>query len=457
MDDRGSLGVVRGAALYVGALIGPGVLLVPALAAQSAGAASIVAWAALLLLSAPLAITFAALGVRHPVSGGVSAYVREGFGDAAAAVTGGWFLAAVFLGGPAVALIGGYYVADLTGSGTVVAAAVGLAMFGTVIVANAFGLRVSSGFQLGLSSVLIVVMAIAISVALPSRGGDNWHPFAPHGWWAVGTAANILIWLFIGWEAVAQMVGDFRRPERDLPRAMALAFAFVTSLYVGLAVATIGVSVGTDSRVPLADLISVGFGHAGRDATAVLAVALTMGTMNVYMGGAAKLTASLASESALPQWLAGDAQRSVPRRPLLLIAAVGVLLLGGLLAGISSTDDLIRATSACFIAVYVLAILSALRILDGRVRIAASLALAITLALAVFSARYLAVPAVTGVAAFLLHRGLSRRVLRVADDDAVTLDANNGRPRDLVVRACPDSEPVEVAAASDAQRDHLEA
>jgi amino acid efflux transporter len=179
--------------------------------------------------------------------------------------------------------------------------------------------------------------------------------------------------------------------------------------------------------------------------------------MNVYMGGAAKLTASLASESALPQWLAGDAQRSVPRRPLLLIASVGVLLLGGLLAGISSTDDLIRATSACFIAVYVLAILSALRILDGRVRIAASLALAITLALAVFSARYLAVPAVTGVAAFLLHRGLSRRVLRVADDDAVTLDANNGRPRDLVVRACPDSEPVEVAAASDAQRDHLEA
>lgn len=36
---------------------------------------------ALLLLSAPLAITFAALGVRHPVAGGVSAYVREGLGD----------------------------------------------------------------------------------------------------------------------------------------------------------------------------------------------------------------------------------------------------------------------------------------------------------------------------------------------------------------------------------------
>src|SRR5438034_7443429 len=116
-----SLGVVRGSALYVGALIGPGLLLVPALAAQAAGAASIVAWGALLVLSAPLAVTFAALGVRHPVAGGVAAYVREGFGAGAAAVTGGWFLTAVLIGAPTVALIGGYYVADLTGSGTSVA------------------------------------------------------------------------------------------------------------------------------------------------------------------------------------------------------------------------------------------------------------------------------------------------------------------------------------------------
>src|SRR5207302_1627523 len=153
MGERGTLGVVRGAALYVGALIGPGVLLVPALAAQAAGAASIVAWAALLVLSAPLAIVFAALGVRHPVAGGV-----------------------------------------------------------------------------------------AISVALPSRATHNWHPFAPEGWWAIGTAANILVWLFVGWEAVAQLAGDFRRPDVDLPRAIALAFGVVTVLYIGLAVATIGVS-----------------------------------------------------------------------------------------------------------------------------------------------------------------------------------------------------------------------
>jgi amino acid efflux transporter len=53
-------------ALYVGAVLGPGVLLLPALAAEAAGPASVLAWSGLLALSAPLATTFAALGVRFP-------------------------------------------------------------------------------------------------------------------------------------------------------------------------------------------------------------------------------------------------------------------------------------------------------------------------------------------------------------------------------------------------------
>jgi amino acid efflux transporter len=391
------LSVPRGAALYIGALIGPGLLLVPSLAAQEAGPVSILAWAGLLVLSAPLAVTFAALGVRHPVAGGVSAYVREGFGDAAAAVTGAWFMTAVVFGGPAVALIGGYYVADLTGSGTAVAVAVGLAMYGTVLLANIVGLRVSSGFQLLLSAVLVGVVATAVVVALPSRATDNWTPFAPHGWWAAGTAANILIWLFIGWEAMAQLAGDFRDPVRELPRAMALAFGVITALYAGLAVATIAVTAGSGSRVALADLIAVGFGHAGRDATAVLAVALTMGTMNVYTAAAAKLAAALATERALPGWLAGDSDRSVPRRPLLALGVTACFLLGALAFGVSSTGDLIRATSACFIAVYVLALASAVRMLAGRLRATALLALALICVVAVFSSAFLLVPALAAL------------------------------------------------------------
>lgn len=403
------LSVPRGAALYIGALIGPGLLLVPALAADAAGPASVIAWGCLLLLSAPLAVTFAALGVRHPVAGGVSAYVREAFGDTAGAVTGAWFMTAVVFGGPAVALIGGYYVADLTDSGKGVAVAVGLAMYAVVLTANAAGLRLSSGFQLVLSAVLVAVVAIAVAVALPTRATENWTPFAPHGWWAIGTAANILIWLFIGWEAMAQLAGEFRDPPRDLPRAMALAFAVITALYIALAVATIVTAATHDSRVPLADLIAVGFGSAGRHATAVLAVALTMGTMNIYAGAAAKLAAALAKERALPAWLGGDADRSIPRRPLVALGATAVVLLSALAAGISNTSDLIRATSACFIVVYVLALGSAVRMLSERLRVAAVVALVPVLVVAGFSEAYLVVPAAAAVLVLALRWRAARR------------------------------------------------
>jgi amino acid transporter len=55
----------------------------------------------------------------------------------------------------------------------------------------------------------------------------------------------------------------------------------------------------------------------------VLAVALTMTTINVYIGGASKLAAALAESGALPRWLGGET-RSIPRRPLVVSLVVGI-------------------------------------------------------------------------------------------------------------------------------------
>jgi amino acid efflux transporter len=135
--------------------------------------------------------------------------------------------------------------------------------------------------------------------------------------------------------------------------------------------------------------------------------------MNVYIGGAAKLAASLATEAALPVWLAGDSHRSIPRRPLVVYAPVVLIVIALVLAGVGTTDELVRATSACFIAVYILSLLSAIRILDGCVRLAAGASLVLSVAIAVFSAAYLAVPVVAAALAFALRRRLRPRLLPV--------------------------------------------
>ena len=64
------MSVAQGAALTIGAVLGTGVISLPAMAAGIAGPASILAWLALVVLSAPLALTFAALGARFPDAGG---------------------------------------------------------------------------------------------------------------------------------------------------------------------------------------------------------------------------------------------------------------------------------------------------------------------------------------------------------------------------------------------------
>lgn len=296
--EAGGLSVASGTALYVGSLIGPGVLLVPALAVRTAGPASVISWGALLVLSAPLAVMFAALGVRMPVAGGVAEYVRVAFGQTAGVITGGWFLTAVLLGAPTVAMIGGFYVASLTHSDATVAACVGLAIFMSVLGANCLGLRVSSKVQIAVAAVVTVLVALAVGTALPVSRARNWTPFAPHGWWAVGTAGNILVWLFVGWESVAQLTGEFRDPRTQLPRAMSFAFATIVVLYSGLAIATVGVDAGRHSSVPLAALMAAGLGGVGRRATTILAVALAMATMNVYLASAARLASALSRSGA---------------------------------------------------------------------------------------------------------------------------------------------------------------
>ncbi len=387
----GRLGVPSATALYVGAVLGPGVLLLPALAAEAAGPASIVAWAGLLALSVPLAITFAALGVRHPVAGGTAAYGAAAFGPRVGTVTAWWFLAGVLLGAPAVSLIGGTYVAELTGGGRPVALAAGAAMFAAVLAANAAGARSTARVQLVVAALLAALLVTAIGSTLPAASTAPLTPFAPNGWLAVGTAASLLVFSFVGWEAVTHLVGELRTPARDLPRAIGAALAIVTVLYLGLAVATVTVlgAGAAGSDVPLADLVERGLGPAGAAVTAVVAVLLTCGAMNAYVAGSVQLGASLG----LPG-----------HRPLVLIGAVGTTGLALLAAGVGDVDAAVRATSACFVAVYVTGTAAGARLLRGGSRAAALVALGVVLGLVAFSGPFAAVPFAVAAAALLAQR-----------------------------------------------------
>ena len=383
----------RGAALYIGAILGPGLLLLPGLAAAEAGPASILAWLALLGLSGLFAAVFSALGRQIPSAGGVMGYVTAGLGPRAGRATGWMFLAGVVGGAPIVCLIGASYITDLTEGGQATRAAVAAVLLLTVLALAAGGLRASATAQLVLVSLLTVVVVVAVTGSASAARAGNWMPFAPHGWLSVGSAAATLMFSFAGWEAVAPLTTRFADPARQLPRAVAIALAVTTLLYLGLAVATISVlgpSAATD--IPLAALLSHAIGTAGPDVAAVAAVVLTLGATNAYINGATALAGQLVHA-------APDGRRSAPMvRLLAAIGAAGLLLITLYGLRIVGTAALVAVPTVLFLTVYLGAMAAAVRVLRGRVRLAALPAgLAVTVMLG-FCGWALALPAAIGLA-----------------------------------------------------------
>jgi len=358
----------RGAALYIGAILGPGLLLLPGLAAAEAGPASILAWLALLGLSGLFAAVFSALGRQVPSAGGVMGYVTAGLGPRAGRATGWMFLAGVVGGAPIVCLIGASYVTGLVGGvaggGQAARAAVAAVLLLTVLALAAGGLRASATAQLVLVSLLTVVVVVAVSGSAPAARVANWTPFAPHGWLSVGSAAATLMFSFAGWEAVAPLTTRFADPARQLPRAVAVALAVTTVLYLGLAVATISVlgpSAATD--IPLAALLSHAIGTAGPDVAAVAAIVLTLGATNAYINGAASLAGQLVSS--------GGSRSGARVRLLTATGVAGLLLITLYGLRIVGTAALVAVPTVLFLTVYLGAMAAAARVLRGRVRLAA--------------------------------------------------------------------------------------
>ncbi|MQS09094.1 amino acid permease, partial [Streptomyces alkaliphilus] len=418
------LTAAQGTAMYVGAVLGTGVIALPALAAEVAGPASLVAWLALIVISVPLAATFAALGARYPDAGGVSTYARLAFGKRAATVVGWCFFLAVPPGAAAAALFGGAYVASAFGGGRTTVAVTAVGLMVAVTAANTAGVRVSGRLQFVLAGLLAALLLVSVALALPHARAGNLEPFAPHGWAAVGPAAALLVWCIAGWEAITHLAGEFRRPERDLPRSAGAAVVVVGVLYLSVAfavVAVLGAAAG-GSEAPLADLMALGMGDGARWFAAAAALMLTAGAMNVYYAGAAKLGAALGRDGSLPRVLArGSVSGEVPRRGLGVVAGGALAALLTVVALDVGARPLVLLATGSFVTVYAIGVAAAIRLLPrgSRGRAAALVSLGAVLLLLVMSGPYLLWPLVVTGAALLYLRLSGGRAAPTAGGEEV--------------------------------------
>lgn len=407
----GFLSTPRAAALYIGALLGPGLLLLPGLAARLAGPAAILAWLGLLVLSALFATVFGALGVRFGSRTGVAGFVAAAFGPRLERVATWCFVSGVVLGAPLVCLIGSAYVASLFGGGRTVTVLLAVVLLVGVVALTSAGARASVAAQAVLVSVLLAMIVVAVVGSAGAWRTDRWTPFAPHGWTAIGSAAAALMLSFVGWEAIAPMTGRLRDPGRQLPRVVAIAFAGSASTYLLLAGATIAaLGRGAGGATPLAALMEVSLGSAGRLVAALAAVGLTVAAVNAYVSGAAEMLTELRSASP------GRGGAGLP----LAIGVVGVVTLALFGMGWLSTQRLVIVPTTLFLSVYLLCMLAACRLLRGLRRLAAGAALVVVAVVLAFCGLALAAPAAVGLLAYAAaQKRNSSRTARINAESVV--------------------------------------
>lgn len=401
---HGRIGLPTASALYIAAVLGTGVLVLPGLAANAAGPASVLAVAAVLLLSIPLAGTFAALAARYPDAGGVATFVRLALGTTPARASGYWFLFGVGFGAPVVADLGGEYLVSALGLDRAMVPVIAFSVLIVPLVLATMGLKVSGSVQFVLSALLVAVVVGVVVTAIPAVRAAEFTPFAPHGWAGVGLAVSLFVWAFAGWEAVTHIAGEFRNPARTIPVATAIAVAVVGLAYLALQFVTVGVLGGSESTssVPLIDLVAVTLPGVGPIVVALIAGVVVIGVLNAYIPAFANLAASLGRDGHLPRWFAqGVDAGAVPRRALALVGAQMLLYTAMFFAFHLDLTTFVLIHTSSMVAVYALGMVAAVKLLRRGTAgwVMAVISVVLTAGLLVLAGWHLIVPAVLALVA----------------------------------------------------------
>jgi len=390
--------------MYIGAVLGTGILVLPGLAADAAGPASILAVAAVLVASIPLAGTFAALAARYPDAGGVATFVQLALGPTAARMSGYWFFFGVSFGAPVLAVLGGEYTAAALGLNRGFVPVIGFAFLAVPLVVNAFGLRLSGSIQFVLTALLVVVVVGVVATSAPAIRAENYGPFLPHGWAGVGLAISLFVWAFAGWEAVTHIAAEFRNPRRTIPLATGIAIVVVGLAYLALQVVTVGAlgSGRRDSQVPLIDLVALTVPGGGPVIVAIIAAVVVVGVLNAYIPAFANLGASLGRDGHFPSFFAKGAEPgAVPRRALALWSVIALVYYALMVVTGLHLEPFILIHTSSMVAVYALGMVAAVRLLE-RFSVGwwmAVVSVALVLGLLVLAGVHLVVPAVLAVVA----------------------------------------------------------
>ena len=304
-----AIGIPALTANIVNSTIGAGIFVLPALVAKGLGPAAPLAFLACAIAMVLFATCFAVAGSRVSLTGGLYAYVEVAFGRYVG------FLAGVLYGVTAITAVAGVVdvlvnsiggVVPLLGN-PIIRVVVMFLVYGVLVVINVRGVRAGAG------AVTVVTLAKLLPLLLFVGTGIFFiHPanIAWSGWpgsKALGDSVLLLIFAFVGVEVGLIPSGEVKNPARTVPRAIYIALAITTVLYILIqlvAQGTLGADLANHPDTPLAEAASRFLGNLGRTILLAGATISAFGFVTSDILSSPRMLFAVGRDGVLPAWFA---------------------------------------------------------------------------------------------------------------------------------------------------------
>ena len=235
--------------LGVGIIVGTGIFVLPGVAAaQYAGPALMLSFILASVACGFVSLLYSELASTLPVAGSSYAYAYASLGEVMAWLVG-WNLVLEYTVG-ASAVAGGWsaYVTGVLKSAgvmlpealTKVPADGGIVNLPAVLITLFLMLLLIRGVREStmVNRVLVVVKLSAIFLflflAAPHVDVTNFEPFMPFGWAGVSAGAAVIIFGYLGFDAISTAAEETKKPERDMPIGIIGSLLICTVLYIAV-------------------------------------------------------------------------------------------------------------------------------------------------------------------------------------------------------------------------------
>ena len=262
-----SLGGFQLMMLGIGAIIGTGIFVLTAEAAQKAGPGMMLSFVIAGFVCAVTALCYAELSSMVPVSGSAYTYSYSVLGEAVAWIVG-WALILEYAVAASAVSVGwsNYFIPLVEQSFDIdVPAAISRGYFAggfinlpavfiglAVTVLLLFGTRESARVNAVLVSIKIVALTLFIVLSLPVMKMENFEPFAPLGFTGISAAAASIFFAYVGFDAVSTAAEETKNPQRNLPIGLIGSLVVCTIFYLLVSAGAIG-SIGAQ---PIRDAVT---------------------------------------------------------------------------------------------------------------------------------------------------------------------------------------------------------